>query len=232
MLSKACRYAAAAVFFSTFLLLNLALSAQEDSTAFQPQTYVGVQYGMNWNTVMFSPQIDQGTLVANRVGAVFRYVGQAHLGVHVELAYDQRGWAETLDGLSSNYTREIDYLEFAAFSHISIGNRKVRPLVLLGSYLSYPIGQSETIPTDLAAADYLSYYLEPLPERLQYGLAGGIGAEIYLGKLTLQLDGRYRSALGGIFSSSDNRFIFSNSQGFTVQASLLFCIFGGKYPDN
>ena len=226
MLKTACWYGATIGFFLILLLLSSSLSAQEDSTAFRPQTYVGVQYGMNWNTVMFSPQIDQGTLVANRVGAVFRYVGQAHLGVHLELAYDQRGWAEIRDGINSNYTREIDYLEFAAFSHISIGNRKVRPLVLLGSYLSYPIGQTETIPAELAAADYRSYYLELLPERLQYGLAGGIGAEIYLGKLTLQLDGRYRSALGGIFSSSDNRFIFSNSQGFTAQASLLFCIFG------
>ena len=226
MLKSACWHGATTGFFLILLLLSSALSAQEDSTAFRPQTYVGVQYGMNWNTVMFSPQIDQATLVANRVGAVFRYVGQAHLGVHLEVAYDQRGWAETRDGLNSNYTREIDYLEFAAFSHISIGKGTVRPLVLLGSYLSYPIGQAETIPAELAAADYRSYYQEPLPERLQYGLAGGIGAEIYLGNLTLQVDGRYRSALGGIFSSSDNRFIFSNSQGFTAQASLLFCIFG------
>jgi len=228
MLKTACWYGVVAGFFSVFLLLSSSLSGQRDSTAFRPQTYVGVQYGMNWNTVMFSPQIDQATLMANRVGAVFRYVGQAHLGVHLEVAYDQRGWAETRAGLSTNYTREIDYLEFAAFSHISIGNRAIRPLVLLGSYLSYPISQAETIPAELAAADYRSYYQEALPERIQYGLAGGIGAEIYLGKLTLQLDGRYRSALGGIFSSSDNRFIFSNSQGFTAQASLLFCIFGGK----
>ena len=226
MLKKACWHGVVAVFFSVFLLWSAVIFAQRDSTAFRPQTYVGVQYGMNWNTVMFSPQIDQGTLVANRVGAVFRYVGQAHLGVHLEVAYDQRGWAEIRDGLNSNYIREIDYLEFAAFSHISIGNRTVRPLVLLGSYLSYPISQAETIPAELAVTDYRSYYQEALPERIQYGLAGGIGAEIYLGKLTLQLDGRYRSALGGIFSSSDNRFIFSNSQGFTAQASLLFCIFG------
>jgi hypothetical protein len=228
MLIKACCYGVATVFFAACCLLSTVVYAQEDSTAFRPQTYVGVQYGMNWNTVMFSPQIDQGTLVANRVGLVFRYVGQAHLGVHLEVAYDQRGWAEPLAGLTSNYTREIDYLEFAAFSHISIGNGAVRPLILLGSYLSYPIGQAENIPTDLAAADFRSYYEEPLPERIQYGLAGGVGVEIYLGNLTLQLDGRYRSALGGIFSSSDNRFIFSNSQGFTAQASLLFCIFGGK----
>lgn len=228
MLKTVCWYGVTAIFFAACCLLSTVVYAQEDSTAFRPQTYLGVQYGMNWNTVMFSPQIDQAPLMANRVGAVFRYVGQAHLGLQLEVAYDQRGWAEPREGLASNYTREIDYLEFAAFSHISIGNRSVRPLILLGSYLSYPVGQLETIPAGLDPSLYRDYYEEPLPERLQYGLAGGVGAEIYLGNLTLQLDGRYRSALGGIFSSSDNRFIFSNSQGFTAQASLLFCIFGGK----
>ncbi|MGH1435024.1 MAG: porin family protein [Lewinella sp.] len=228
MLIKACWQGVTTISLWVFLLLSITLVAQEDSTAFRPQTYLGVQYGMNWNTVMFSPQIDQATLVANRVGAVFRYVGQAHLGIQLEVAYDQRGWAETLEGIAADYTREIDYLEFAAFSHISIGNGTVRPLVLLGSYLSYPVGQTETIPTSLDASLYQDYYQELLPERIQYGLAGGLGLEVFLDRLTLQLDGRYRSSLGGIFSSSDNRFIFSNSQGFTAQASVLFRVFGGK----
>lgn len=209
------------------LLGSSVMSAQEDSTLFRPQTYFGVQYGMNWNTVMFSPQVDQATLIANRFGGVFRYVGQPHLGIQLELAYDQRGWAETIDSLSTNYTRELNYLEFAAFTHISIGKGAVRPLVLLGSYLSYPISQQETIPADWDAERF-SYYGEPVPERLQYGLAGGLGLEVYLGSVSIQLDGRYRSALGGIYASSDSRFIFSNSQGFTAQASLLFLLFGGK----
>lgn len=208
------------------LVWSSTMSAQEDSTAFRPQTYIGAQYGMNWNTVMFSPQVDQETLVANRIGGVFRYIGQPHLGIQLELAYDQRGWSESIDSLTTNYTRELNYLEFAAFSHISIGKGAVRPLILLGSYLSYPISQQETIPADWDPERF-TYYGEMVPERLQYGLAGGLGLELHLGSVSFQVDGRYRSALGGIYPSSDSRFIFSNSQGFTAQASLLFRIFGG-----
>ena len=83
------------------------LKAQADSieTEFQPQTYVGLQYGMSWNEVRFSPRIDQDYLQGQRLAAVVRYTGEKHLGVQFELAYDERGWKERIDSLARNYTR-------------------------------------------------------------------------------------------------------------------------------
>lgn len=212
------------------LIAHSSLLAQADSTAFRPQTMIGVQYGMSWNEVNFSPQISQTTLQANRFGALVRYTAEPHLGIQLEFAYDQRGWAETRDGVSSNYIRTIDYLEFAAFTHISIGRGAVRPVVLLGSYLSYPVAQAETIPSDPTWTDFpLGYYNVPLPERLQYGLAGGLGLELFFETFSFQLDARYRSALGGIFpTGNDFNLTFSNSQGLTAQASILVRLFGGS----
>jgi hypothetical protein len=207
------------------LITTTSLQAQADSTRFIPKTYVGVQYGMNWNEVMFSPSISQTLLAGNRLAAVFRYVGQKHLGVQLELAYDQRGWAEASDTLATDYTRQLDYLDLVAYTHISIGNGKVRPVILLGSYLSYPLSQKETIPDGLNP-NLTSYYGEPIPERIQYGLAAGLGFELLFGKFSIQLDGRYQAALSGIFPSTDARFIFSNSRGLSAQASVLFRIFG------
>ena len=205
------------------------LFGQTDSTIFRPQTMIGFQYGLSWNQVNFSPRVLQTNLEANRFGALFRYTGQAHLGIQLEFAYDQRGWAETRDGVSSNYIRTIDYLEFAAFSHISIGKGKVRPVILLGSYLSYPIAQEEIIPSDpIWTTAPLPYYNDPLPERLQYGLAGGLGFELNFESISFQVDARYRSALGGIFSFDNEDFFFSNSQGLTAQASLFLRLFGGS----
>ncbi|MEL6970861.1 MAG: porin family protein [Bacteroidota bacterium] len=211
-----------------FLLNTPLLWGQADSTAFRPQTMIGLQYGMSWNTVNFSPQVAQTTLQANRFGAAMRYTAQRHLGIQLEFAYDQRGWAETRDDVNSNYTRTIDYIEFAAFSHISIGRGKIRPVILLGSYLSYPIAQEEIIPTDpIWTTAPLPYYFEPLPERLQYGLAGGLGFELFFERISFQVDGRFRSALGGIFSSDNEDFFFSNSQGLTAQASFFMRVYGG-----
>lgn len=215
--------------FTTLLMIlsccaTVQLQAQADSTVFEPEIYIGVQYGMNWNEVRFSPRVDQVNLQRQRLGALLRYTGEKHLGIQLELAYDQRGWKESIDSLNTNYIREIDYLELAVFTHISIGSGTVRPLILLGSYLSYPIGQSESIPTDWDP-NRITYYGQPLPERLQYGLAGGLGVEFVLGKTSIQIDGRYRSALGGVFAAGDSNFTFSNEVGFTAQLSLSYRLF-------
>lgn len=213
------------VLFLTCLSSGL-LYGQQDSLEFKPKTFLGIQYGQNWNEVRFSPRIDQELLQGQRLAAVLKYTSEKHLGVQVELAYDQRGWKESIDSLSTNYTREISYVELAAFTHISIGSGKVRPLILLGSYLSYPLNQTETIPADWDPFRF-SYYGQPLPERLQYGLAGGLGVEFVLGALNIQIDGRYRSALGGIFATGDDlvSFTFSNQTGFTAQLTLAYRLF-------
>lgn len=214
-----------------FLLLfcgsTAGLYGQADSTAFQPQTHLGIQYGMSWNEVRFSsPQVAQDYLLGQRLAAVLRYTSEKHLGIQLELAYDQRGWKEKIDSLSTNYTREISYLELAAFTHISIGKGAVRPLILLGSYLSYPLSETEFIPADWDASRS-PYYGQPLPKRLQYGLAGGLGVEVVIGNISFQLDGRYRSALGGIFAAGDELvdFTFSNETGFTAQLTLSYRLF-------
>jgi hypothetical protein len=210
-----------------FLCLSAELlSGQKDSTGFQPQTYLGFQYGTNWNEVRFSPQINQDYLQGQRLAAILRHTSEKHLGIQLELAYDQRGWSESIDSLSTNYTREISYIELAAFTHISIGAGAVRPLILLGSYLSYPLQEIESIPADWDSSRAL-YYGQPLPERLQYGLAGGLGVELVLEKISFQIDGRYRSALGGIFATGDElvNFTFSNQTGLTAQLTLSYHLF-------
>jgi hypothetical protein len=218
------RAAGSYAFLLGLALGSFQLAAQADSTAFRPLTHLGVQYGQSWNEVNFSPAIPQGFLAGQRLAAVLRYVGERHLGVQLEVAYDQRGWAEVQAELSTRYTRRIDYLDLAIFSHLSVGGGAVRPFVLLGSYLSYPIGETETIPADWQP-DRQAYYGIPLPERLQYGLAAGLGLEVVLGPVSLQLDGRYRSSLGGIFSTNNSSFTFSNGRGLSAQVSLLVRVF-------
>lgn len=199
----------------------IGLRAQKDSIIFQTDFYIGAQYGISWNDVQFSPTIEQKTFNGKRLSFVLRYVSDPHLGLQLELGYDQRGWLETRDTLSSTYSRSIDYAEMAFYTHISIGNRFIRPVILLGSYLSYPIGEQETYPSEWETPD--SYYGNPLPKRLQFGLAGGVGIELVPKKspVSFLIDGRYRTSLGGIFPTKDG-FVFSNSKGFMAQISGLY----------
>ncbi len=213
--------------FSMLLLINIPVYGQKDSTIFEPSIHIGAQYGMSWNDINFSPVVDQGIFNGQRIALVMRYVSDPHLGIQLEAAYDTRGWTETNDTIVSDYTREINYLELAFFTHISIGNRRIRPVILLGSFLSYPIQETETFPSEWSTIPYQPfYYGKKLPERLQFGLAGGLGFEFVFDRFSLQFDGRYRSSLGGIFSVKQNddeiNFTFSNSQGFMTQVTGVF----------
>jgi hypothetical protein len=195
-----------------------ALSGQ-DSLATHPQFHVGGWYGPSWNTVNFAPAINLATWQAYRFGAAFRYRSTPNLGVTVELGYDRRGWAEQQDNLATNYIRSIDYLELGFFTNIAIGRGRFQPVIILGPFLSYPLGESETLPADWDPARE-PYYQQPLPTRLQYGLHGGLGFSFDFGPLVLQLDGRYRYGYNGIFPAGDYNLTFSQSQSITGQATL------------
>lgn len=206
-----------------FLCCSATAFAQKDSTDFRPSFAFGVQYGMNWSDVRFSPVVQQNILQANRFALLMRYVSDPHLGIQVEAAYDQRGWEEKRDNLSSNYSRQVDYLDLSFLTYISIGKASVRPLILLGSFMSYPISQKETYPSEWSS-NPLFHYGEDLPDRFQFGLKGGLGVEFFLKRFSIQLDGRYRSTLNGFFASKDSPFTFSNSKGFMAQASILWAL--------
>lgn len=209
--------------FIVALLSSIKLSAQKDSTLFKPSFHVGLQYGMSWNDVQFSsPQLDQKTFQGQSISFVLRYVSDPHLGIQLELGYDQRGWIEKKDELNSDYSRSIDYAEIAFYTDINIGNGFIQPVILLGSYFSYPIDEKEIYPSEWQTDPYF-YYGKPLPKRLQFGLAGGLGLEIVPKKypISILIDGRYRSSLAGIFSSEES-FTFSNSKGFIAHLSGLY----------
>ncbi|MEZ4985887.1 MAG: porin family protein [Saprospiraceae bacterium] len=215
-----------ALFLTLSILLSFfRIAAQQDTTSvldtpvvFRPFTQIGVLYGQSWNDVSFSPRIAQGVYVGQRIAAVFRYTGQANLGIQVELAYDKRGWQETDTTTDAAYVRTVDYAELAFFSHLSLGKRSFRPFLLLGSFIGTPLSQTETIPANWPLNR--SYYNSPLPNRWQYGLSGGLGLEVVLGGISLQVDGRYRTALGGYFAAGESSFTFSNGRGFAAQATI------------
>lgn len=198
----------------------LAAQTQDTAAVFRPMTFVGVQYGNSWNKMNFSPRVEQATLAATRIGLQMRHEGESNLGIQIELARDGRGWTETIDSIASRYTRELEYVDLGLFSHIGIGRGRVKPFVVLGSYLSFPLSDTEILPADWPRTG--DYYGQALPKRIQYGLAGGFGLEVILGRVRIQADGRYRSALGGIFATGASNFTFSNNQGATAQVSVLY----------
>lgn len=206
----------------TFLLLSGPLLEAQDSTAFRPALYLGAQYGLSWNDVRFSPTVNQEIYSGSRYGLVARYLEAPHVGVQLEVSVDQRGWSEKRDTFPSLFTQKVDYVDVSLYSHFAIGNSRLQPIILLGSFISFPTADERELPTDWTIT-VPSYYEEPFDRRLQYGLAGGLGIALDLGPVIWQLNGRYRYALSNLFAGGEGSlFTFSQGKGFMVLSSLQF----------
>ena len=62
---------------------------------------VGINGGLNMNSVSFDPKIKQNTLNGMEMGVTMRYMSEKYFkmmcGVQMEINYSQRGWSEKIE---------------------------------------------------------------------------------------------------------------------------------------
>lgn len=213
------------------LLAADALQAQPDSLstlrrarrdslnqAFRPTMHAGVQAGPSWNELYFSPTVSQSLFQGFSIQAVVRYISDPHLGIQLEAGYERRGWTEELD--TAVYTRQVDYVGLSALSHLSLGRGLFQPMLLLGPYVGYPLGEKEIV-VEGELPGGRSYYGQPLPKKIQYGLQGGLGLGLDFGGFVIQLDGRYVLGFSNVFRPEDQVGTFSQSRAYNGRVALL-----------
>ena len=87
---------------------------------------VGINGGLNMNSVSFDPKIKQNTLNGMEMGVTLRYMSEKYFkmmcGVQMEINYSQRGWSEKIeDGSENTYSRTMNYVEIPLFAHLAFG---------------------------------------------------------------------------------------------------------------
>lgn len=89
---------------------------------------VGVNGGMNFSNVSFTPKIKQKTTNGMTGGLTVRYISEKYFamicGLQMELNYSQRGWTELIEENTDTYSREMNYLEIPFLAHLAFGKER------------------------------------------------------------------------------------------------------------
>ena len=87
-----------------------------------PQLSVGINGGINLNSVSFSPRVRQNNLMGINGGLTARYISEKYFsmicGAQIELNFSQHGWDEFYqDYPELQYTRKMNYIEIPFLAH-------------------------------------------------------------------------------------------------------------------
>ena len=200
---------------------------------------VGINGGLNMNSVSFDPKIKQNTLNGMEMGVTMRYMSEKYFkmmcGVQMEINYSQRGWSEKIeDGSGNTYSRTMNYVEIPLLAHLAFGkdalNRGVKFFINAGPQIGLLIGESESmenIDMNALTDTQKAVYGDKIQNKFDYGIAGGGGIEFRTKKAgSFLLEGRYYFALSDFYSTTKKDY-FSRSAHGTIVAKITY-LFGLK----
>lgn len=208
------------------LLLTTPLLAQsQDTSRLINRLQFGIGGGQIAHEVDFTPTANVEPLNGITLGVNLRYFDNKLVGFQAELNYVEAGWRENLgESFSSPYERTTQYLEFAMFTQFSVGNGRIQPMLQAGPYLSFPISEQEQLPPELDPATLAenTYYGRDIPFRPNYGLLSGLGLNLDLPHLTLQVQGRFLLGFNDIIKTGTTVAAISRRQGIGAHFALFY----------
>jgi hypothetical protein len=223
------------ILFFALSCINPVFAQKKDT--FKTEFYLGMGGGAMSTSLDFMPTIQQSFMVGKVGGISAKVITEKHLGLITEVNYSQRGWREEFDSeLDHSYSRTLNYLEIPVLTHVYFGN-KLRFIVNAGPQLSILLNDKQDmsqtleeyiLDLQLANPDApIGVQYEPFDmlKKVDYGLTGGAGIELKMGKGNLNLEGRYYFGLGDVFESrrSKNAY-FSRSAHRLIEAKLTYYI--------
>ncbi len=202
---------------------------------------IGINGGVNMNTVNFTPTIDQNSLNGITGGITLRYTCEKYFAtvcaVQLELNYSQQGWLENIDDGSNNtYQRTIDYVQVPIFAHLGWGReeRGVQFFVNAGPQFGFYLSDKETYGGDTwdtsnRPNSVTQQYGKEIEKTFDYGIAGGAGIDLATKIGHFTLEGRYYYGFGNIFGNTKkDPFGNSNHAVISVRLGYLLDIFKGR----
>ena len=165
---------------------------------------VGVNAGMNMNSVSFSPQIKQKSHTGMSLGLTARYISEKYFnmicGIQAELNYTQRGWQENIeDGTENTYSRTMNYVEIPLLAHLAFGkdalDSGMRFFLNMGPQIGFFLNEKENMSdnwdTSARPNGITQQYGKMVENKFDYGILGGAGLEMSTGIGHFLLEGRY-----------------------------------------
>ena len=232
--------------YKYILLLLLLFSATHAmSQVGEPRSAiaVGVNAGLNMNSIGFDPTIKQNLHFGPTVGATMRITSEKYFktlcSLQIELNYSQLGWNENVlnsksEELPDTYKRHLNYIQLPFLARLGWGYEKKGTMfyVLAGPQLGYCIGEKSTRSDiwttkpdgtpDRPNNMYAQYDMK-IDNKFDYGITGGIGIEFNTRIGHFMLDGRYYYGLSDIFKNG-KKDVFSRSNNGTIIEKFTYLI--------
>lgn len=199
---------------------------------------IGINGGYNLSSVDFSPTIKQGLQPGFTGGATLRYTTEKYFALicaaQLEVNFAQRGWKETIDdGSNDTYSRTTNYIEIPFFAHLGWGkeDRGLQFFINAGPQIGlflhdeefYGVGQDGQWDTSNRPNNIIAQYGKEVENRLEYGIAGGLGIELKTGIGNFIVEGRYFFGLSDMYGNSKAD-PFGRSANTTITAKVTYLI--------
>ena len=190
---------------------------------------LGLNGGINLNSVSFSPTVRQSNLMGITGGLTARYISERYFkmicGAQIEVNFSQHGWDEYYqDYPDLQYTRKMNYVEIPLLAHLAFGKEKrgLQFFIHAGPQIGFFLSDSYTQSGPWE--DYSSVVVEQhkkVDNKFDYGIAAGLGVELKTGAGNFLLEGRYYYALADFYSSTKKDY-FSRSAHGVITAKLTY----------
>lgn len=197
---------------------------------------VGINGGVNMNSVSFSPTIKQNTMMGINGGLSFRYISEKYFklicGAIVEVNYSQHGWDEFIEEYPDlQYTRTMNYVEIPLLAHLALGkDRGMQFFLHAGPQVAFMLGDSHTISGDwyTAISEQQVRIIEEqhdkeVDNKFDYGITAGAGVELRTKAGNFLLEGRYYFGLSDFYNTSKKDYFSRAAHSvITIKLSYLF----------
>ena len=212
------------LFALSLCLMLLPLAGQSDSSGYR-RLQLGVVGGQSYSEVDFTPNRDVHTRPGRTFGVALRYFDKQLVGFQAELAYEDAGWLEDLDG-GGEYERRTDYAELQILTQFSFGRGYFQPLLQAGPFVSVPLGETIVLPPEYDPEDYPdnAYYEVELDKRVNYGLRAGLGFNLEFGPVTLQAEGRYLQGFSNLIRPGTRNISTSIRRAFGAHLGVFYAL--------
>lgn len=199
---------------------------------YSPDFALGLRAGATVSEMAWSPSVRQKFTPGFTVGLTARYTEENYFGLIAELNFTQRGWAENyLPETGLNYKRTLNYAQIPVMTHIFFGSDTFRGFVNLGPEVGYMVSSSISSNFDYhnpgQVAGFPSNYRVSqldmaIARRFDYGIAGGIGAELRLRrKHSIMIEGRFYYGLANVFPSGRTE-VFGASRSMSIECTTAY----------
>ncbi|WP_287667829.1 porin family protein [Bacteroides sp.] len=228
------------------LLTGFTLSATAQIGEARSNFSVGVNGGVNLNSVSFTPTIKQNSLMGITGGLTARYISEKYFamicGAQVELNFSQRGWDQLFEIVSlddngnevtskdpsKTYTRKMTYIDIPFLAHLAFGrDRGLQFFIHAGPQIGFLISESETIKgidMNELSSTQKAVYGTKIQNKFDYGITGGGGVELRTKKAgSFIVEGRYYFALSDFYKTTKKDYFARAAHGtISIKLTYLF----------